>query len=423
MTEGTRPPPPPPAPTPREPAADPPTQPEPQVPPVWLRAGSPATLPERVAAEEPGGGTLRPSLGMLLLGAVVGAVVGAIVTAGIFLVFDDDPEPTAAPAVPTGQPNLELNVEAMDIQGVLAKAQPSVVSIETNQTALGGVFGSAGSGVIISEDGLVLTNAHVISGADSIEVLVVNGETHAADLVGSFPEDDIALIQLEGAGGLVPAELGSSADLQVGDEVLAIGNALNLGGQPSVTQGIVSAKDRTIDAPGVGLTNLIQTDAPINPGNSGGPLVNALGQMVGLNTAIIEGAENIGFAIVIDPIKPLIERLRTGEGDVTPDTAFLGVSTTAVAELTPELAEEFGVEVESGAFVAEVVANSAAESLGLEPGDVIVAIDGESVESSDDVARIVRGHDPGDDVEVEWVRGDDEESATATLGSRADPGG
>ncbi len=359
---------------------------------------------------------------MLLLGAVVGAVVGAIVTAGIFLVFDDDPEPIAASPI-SGEPNLELNSEGMDIQGVLDKAQPSVVSIETNVSALGGVFGSAASGVIISEDGLVLTNDHVISGADSIEVAVVNGETHSADLVGSFPEDDIALIQLQAVGGLVPAELGSSAELQVGDEVLAIGNALNFGGQPSVTQGIVSAKDRNIDAPGVSLTNLIQTDAPINPGNSGGPLVNALGQMVGLNTAIIEDAQNIGFAIAIDPIKPLIERLRTGEGDVTPDTAFLGISTTAVADLTPELAEEFGVEVESGAFVAEVVADSAAESLGLEIGDVIVGIDGESVASPDDVARIVRGHDPGDEVEVEWVRRGADGSETATLGTRADPGG
>ena len=144
--------------------------------------------------------------------------------------------------------------------------------------------------------------------------MLPDGSEHAATLVGASPDDDIAIIQVQDVDDLVPAELGSSDDLQVGDEVIAIGNALNLGGEPSVTRGIVSAKDRDLTAEGVDLEDLIQTDAAINPGNSGGPLVNAAGQVVGMNTAIVADAQNIGFAIAIDAARPIIEDLKAGEG-------------------------------------------------------------------------------------------------------------
>ena len=189
-----------------------------------------------------------------------------------------------------------------------------------------------GSGIVLSADGLVLTNAHVIGSVGDITVVLSDGSEHPATLVGASPDDDLAVIQVQDVDeDLVPAELGSSDDLQVGDEVIAIGNALNLGGEPTVTRGIVSAKDRDLNAEGVTLEGLIQTDAAINPGNSGGPLVNAAGQVVGMNTAIVADAQNLGFSIAIDVARPIIEDLKAGEGQVTPDQAFLGVSSTDVA--------------------------------------------------------------------------------------------
>ncbi|MCB0995455.1 MAG: trypsin-like peptidase domain-containing protein, partial [Acidimicrobiales bacterium] len=244
--------------------------------------------------------------------------------------------------------------EELDVQGVLAIVQPSVVTINTGAEEFGGVFRGGGSGVVISEDGLVLTNAHVVNNADSIEVTFIDGTRLPAELVGSFPDDDIAVVRVGGVSGLVPAVLGSSENVRVGDEVLAIGNALDLGGTPSVTRGIVSAKDRTIEASLLRLENLIQTDAAINPGNSGGPLVDARGEVIGINTAIIDNAQNIGFAISIDVVKPLIERIEAGDADLAPDTAFLGVSAVSVDSLDDATRDRLGITAESGAFVQDV---------------------------------------------------------------------
>jgi putative serine protease PepD len=296
------------------------------------------------------------------------------------------------------------------------------VTIETGQTSLGSVFGGTGSGVIISEDGLVLTNDHVISGADTIDVRLLDGQVVRAELVGSFPDADIALIQLEAADGLQPAELGSSGDLQVGDEVLAIGNARGLGGTPSVTHGIVSGLGRAVEAEGTLLENLVQTDTAINPGNSGGPLVNASGQVVGINTAIVDGAENIGFAIAIDTIKPLIDQLKAGQGAVTQDTVFLGVSTAEVSGLPADARETYGVATESGAFILSVTGGSAAEGAGLEVGDVIVEIDGEAVANPTEVGAAVASHAPGDEIEIVIERGGERQSVRATLSTRGDTG-
>src|SRR5690606_23084488 len=187
---------------------------------------------------------------------------------------------------------------------------------------------------------------------------------------------DLAVVQTQGVDDLVPAELGSSDDLRVGDEVIAIGNALNLGGEPTVTRGIVSAKERSLSAEGIDLEDLIQTDAAINPGNSGGPLVNAAGQVVGINTAIVADAQNLGFSIAIDRAGPIIEELKAGNGRVTPDQAFLGVSSIDLAEVTDGMREEFEVDadLDDGAFVTEVVPGTAAADAGLETGDVIVEI-------------------------------------------------
>jgi S1-C subfamily serine protease len=342
-------------------------------------------------------------------------VVAALVAGGVVMATDDD-DPVAAPVAQQvlQRPSPPFNGEGMDIHEVLAAVDPSVVAIEIGQEQPGGVFGTgAGTGIILSADGLVLTNNHVVENADRINVRTEDGEEYRADLVDRSPAADVALVQLRNAQGLTPATLGSSDALRVGDEVLAIGNALGLEGTPSVTRGIVSAVERSIDAQGESLDNLIQTDAAINPGNSGGPLVNGAGEVVGMNTAIIAQSQNIGFAIAIDSIKPLIENLRDGIG-------FLGVSTTAMADLDEATKQEFGVEGDEGLLVAEVSSGTAAEEAGLRTGDVVLSIDGQAVNASGDLGELIGAKNPGDQITLEYRRGDETRTVDVTLGSRAD---
>lgn len=242
--------------------------------------------------------------------------------------------------VPIDRASDHLSGSSLDVASVLKKVEPSVVSITTQITqqpqgpfdygfnngggwdngggGSGGVVGqAAGTGIILTSDGEVLTNAHVIQDASSIKVTLTNGHSYTAKVVGSDTSQDLALLQLQGASGLTPASLGDSSAVQVGDDVVAIGNALALSGGPTVTRGIVSAVNRSIDEDNGTLNGLIQTDAAISSGNSGGPLVNAQGQVVGMNTAVASSsgstqASNIGFAISINHAKSLFGELRNG---------------------------------------------------------------------------------------------------------------
>ncbi len=420
-------------PSPWVPADAPPTPPAPPVgaggweatdgPPA-PRASRPPVPPAPPAGPQAQPGPSRPSGWRPgLIGGLAGALVGALVAGGLVAVAERDttdssPPPAAEAAGQPGSTSSQLVGEPLDIRGVLEKVQPSVVSIETGQVRGGGLYGAgAGSGVIISADGLVLTNAHVIEGADAIQVKLFDGTTLQADLVGSSPADDVALIRVRGGERLQPAALGSSDSLQVGDEVIAIGNALNLEGTPTVTTGIVSATDRSIGTDGASLQNLIQTDAAINPGNSGGALVNAAGEVVGINTAIIGDAQNIGFAIAIDPIRSLIDQLRQGNGEVQAG-AFLGVSTVPLDSVDPSVLDNFGITTDQGALVAEVVPNSAADAAGLQPGDVITGVDGQEITENSQVGDIVRAMEPGDSITIEYERQGESQSTTAELGSR-----
>jgi S1-C subfamily serine protease len=392
-----------------------PTQENPTLPPAspaWPDEppGPPPVVGPAAAAAGP---SARRSA---VIGALAGAAVAALVAAGVTVALDDDPATTTR-AVATPVTTAE---GALDIHSIVDKVQPSVVTIQTSQTTSRGVFEGAGTGIVLSKDGLVATNAHVIGSLGDIKVVLADGSEHDATLVGASPDDDIAVIKVDGVDDLEAAELGSSDDLEVGDEVIAIGNALNLGGEPTVTRGIVSAKDRDLDAQGVRLEGLIQTDAAINPGNSGGPLVNAAGQVVGMNTAIVADAQNLGFSIAIDLAKPIIEDLKAGKGTVTPDQAFLGVSSTDVDGLTDAVRERFNVDRDSGALVTEVVPDSAADKGGIEVGDVIIEIDGTTVESSADVRSAVTDHEPGDSVELRIVRDGEEQTVEVELGRRGD---
>jgi S1-C subfamily serine protease len=305
---------------------------------------------------------------------------------------------------------------------VLAAVSPSVVSIQTGVQGGNGVFeNGAGSGVIISADGLVLTNNHVIEGADAIQVRTDDGEEYDAELVGREPSRDIALVQLEGASGLTPATLGDTENLRVGDTVVAIGNALNLGETPSVTVGIVSAKSREITTESETLRDLIQTDAAINPGNSGGALVNTAGQLVGINTAGIPDAQNISFAIDINGVKPLLERLKAAGGGVV-EAPFLGVGTVPVGQLTPDERTNLAIDAEDGLAVTSVSPGSGALAAGIEVGDVILTIDGGDVASTGDLRNALDAKSPSDSVEVVVQRGPEQLTLTATLGARPSEG-
>ncbi|MGW8312809.1 MAG: DegQ family serine endoprotease [Desulfuromonadales bacterium] len=238
---------------------------------------------------------------------------------------------------------------------------------------------SLGSGFIISQDGYILTNEHVVDGADEITVKLGDGRTFQATVKGADQKLDLALLKVEAKGDLPVASFGDSDELKIGEWVMAIGNPFGL--EQTVTAGIVSAKGRVIGAGPY--DDFIQTDASINPGNSGGPLFNSAGQVVGINTAIVAGGQGIGFAIPINAVKEILQQLRTS-GHVT--RGWLGVS---IQQMTPDLAKSFGLEDNRGALVAEVIKDSPAEQAGLQRGDVILTFDGHEVNDMHDLPRLV----------------------------------
>ena len=275
-----------------------------------------------------------------------------------------------------------------------------------------------GSGCIISQEGYILTNNHVVEGADQIKVKLADGKELDGRIIGRDPKTDLALVKIDGASDLKPLKLGDSEALKVGNWVVAVGSPFGL--EQTVTAGIVSAKGRVI---GSGpYDNFIQTDASINPGNSGGPLINMQAEVVGINTAIMASGQGIGFAIPINMAKDIVPQLEK-TGHVT--RGLLGVG---IQDLTPELANSFGLKETQGALVAKVVSDSPAEKAGIAQGDVIVTFNGQLVKGSKDLSRIVAATPVGQAVAVQVMRNGktidlhakvgemEEESATAAAG-------
>jgi serine protease Do len=251
-----------------------------------------------------------------------------------------------------------------------------------------------GSGFIMSRDGYVLTNNHVVEDADQIKVKLSNGKEYDGKVVGRDPKTDMALVKIDGASDLHPLPLGNSDELKVGSWVVAVGSPYGL--EQTVTAGIVSAKGRVI---GSGpYDNFIQTDASINPGNSGGPLINTKGEVVGINTAILAQGKGIGFAIPVNMAKDIALQLQQ-KGHVT--RGWFGVS---IQEITPELAKSFGLKDGKGALVAQVIPGSPAEKAGIEQGDVIIEFDGKQVSESKDLPQIVASTPVGKSAMVKLLR-------------------
>jgi serine protease Do len=264
---------------------------------------------------------------------------------------------------------------------------------------------SLGSGFLISSDGYILTNYHVVARADEINVKLSDGREFKAIVKGSDEKLDLALIKIESKAVLPAVRLGDSDAIEIGEWVLAIGNPFGLA--ETVTAGIVSAKGRVI---GSGpYDDFIQTDASINPGNSGGPLFNARGEVIGINSAIISGGQGIGFAIPVNMAKAIIEQLKE-EGKVT--RGWLGVM---IQPVTPNLAKSFGLEDEKGALISEVVAGSPAEKSGLKPGDIIRTFDGKKIQEVNDLPRLVATTPVSKKVKLTYLREGKEAAATVVI--------
>ena len=388
------------------------------------RGWGPPTEPYGMRYDEPRSHRPRRSWPPALV-ALVASLVGALAGGGIVAALDDDGGGGGRAATSRPSRNTSVIADPQDIQGVLARVQPGVASIRTEAFRQSDLFGlaptsGAGTGMVVTPDGEVLTNQHVVAGATRIRVTLF-GETEPrdADLIGGDPSADVALLKIRDARNLPTVTLGDSSELKVGDDVVAIGHALALPGGPTVTTGIVSALDRSIDAGAEQLSGLIQTDAAINPGNSGGPLVNSEGEVVGINTAVIQNAgnafaQNIGLAIAINRVRPVLEQIRSGRPVVT-SRAFLGVSSQTV---TPEINRQFDLGADEGAVVFEVTPGSPAENAGLRRGDVITRFAGKPVRTAAELVELVRAQKPGDEVEVVYVRFGNEGRTKLTLGAR-----
>lgn len=269
---------------------------------------------------------------------------------------------------------------------------------------------SLGSGFIIDKDGYIVTNNHVIEGADQIKVILSDDKEFDGELVGRDPKTDLALIHIKGAKDLNALKLGDSDKLEVGRWVVAIGSPFGL--EQTVTAGIVSAKGRII---GSGpYDDFIQTDASINPGNSGGPLLNMDGEVVGINTAIIASGQGIGFAIPINLAKGIITQLKE-KGEVT--RGWLGVG---IQDLTPELAEYYGLKEDKGVLVTQVFEDDPADKAGIKVNDVILSIDGNDVATGRELSSMIANTPVGHKTTIELIRDGKHKSLTVTLAKRED---
>ncbi|HZT07680.1 MAG TPA: trypsin-like peptidase domain-containing protein [Chloroflexota bacterium] len=381
----------------------------------------------------------RVLLPLVLVGAtLLGSVACQIVTpppAPPSPAAQTPTRPSATPAQPAPPPSGPAADLGNAVRQVAQAVRPAVVQITNQQTTVDlfnqpyTVPAGVGSGVIYDSQGHILTNNHVVQDAQSLLVSLPDGRSFPARLVGADPQTDLAVLQIT-ADNLPVARLAESNHLQVGDWVVAIGNALGLSGGPTVTSGVVSALGRTVQEPSSGsssaagpyLFDLIQTDAAINPGNSGGPLVNLSNEVVGINTLVAGQAEpgvpaqGIGFAISIDTAKPIADQLVATGRAVHP---YLGIR---YQPLNPAIASQLGIpsaqggQAPHGVVILQVLAGSPAGNAGLRRGDAIIAIDGNDLKDESSLAQTINQKKPGDSLTLSVLRGNQRLSVQVTLG-------
>jgi S1-C subfamily serine protease len=392
---------------------------------------------------------LRTPLAAAILGGVIVAAFGWIAIAAGWIQSEGGSTTTVAAPLSApvadrssgdGDTNVVNQIYRQDGDGVAfieseipAQESRSFSPFGEPESEGGGT--ATGSGFVIDTEGHLLTNNHVVEGADRIQVKLGDSDTaYTAKVIGADPATDLALLDVEAPeSALHPLTLGSSAKMEVGDPVVAIGNPFGL--DRTVTSGIVSALQRQIEAPdGFSITNVIQTDAAINPGNSGGPLINADGEVIGINSQIATGGGGngnvgIGFAIPIDTVRAEIHQLET-TGEV--DHAFIGISGGTI---TPDLAMAINLPVDEGVIVQSVVKGGPADKAGIEGGntaatidgaevnlggDVITEVNGKKVVGMEEIVEIVNEADPGEELELTILRDGSTKTVTVTLGDRPD---
>ena len=369
----------------------------------------PAAAPPEPQAAAPEG----PSVALL---SFVSALIGALLASGITVAALRQSAPVAADSgIPAAQqvraPVVAAPEAQTQVEAVAAAVLPTVVQIDVKGE---GALASAGngSGVVYQSDGVILTNNHVVEGADELTVVFSDSTRARGVVIGRDELSDIAVVKVERTG-LTAIQVGDSDDLRVGQLAVAVGSPFGLEG--SVTAGVISALDRPISVGrGVRLPSVIQTDAPINPGNSGGALVGADGRLIGINSAILtSGAPanaGVGFAIPVNIAVDVADELIASGAVVYP---FLGVEGN---DVTPEIADEVGVEL--GAFVDSVRPDTPAQEAGLRHGDVITALDDLEIESMDDLIIAIRNADVGDEVTLTYVRDGRERTTDVKLVER-----
>ena len=353
---------------------------------------------------------------------VVGGGAG-LSGAAVWDATHSDTPSTSAASSSNASPVVQTDTTAPQgsVEGVAATVLPSVVKIDVT----GPEGAGSGSGIILTSDGTILTNNHVVEVATEtgqITVDFADGSTADATILGTDPLTDTAVIKAEGVSDLTAATIGKSANLNVGQQVVAVGSPFGL--DATVTSGIVSALDRPVNAGSDESGNsttypAIQTDAAINPGNSGGPLVDMTGAVIGINSSIrtaasqsgngaesASGSIGLGFAIPIDEVMPIVDQMSAGE---TPTHARLGIQVGGLRE-----------DGTDGALVSDVTTGSTADEGGLETGDIITGIDDIRIADDTSLVATIRSYRPGDSVSVTWIRGDDEQSAELVLDSDAE---
>ena len=383
--------------------------------------------------------TTRPLSNILsgVIGGLIVLVIGAVLIATN--VIDTGDTKTVVRQVTTTQPTGNTSgSEGRTVRQIYEQEGKGVAFITANgvTSESESPFGlpqqgtATGSGFVIDKDGYIVTNAHVVEGADSVTVsFSENGEAVPAEVKGVDRSTDVAVLKVDPSKveNITPIPLGDSSKSQVGDPVIAIGNPFGL--SRTVTTGIVSGLQRQIQAPnGFTISNVIQTDAAINPGNSGGPLLDANGRVIGINSQIQtgggQGSVGIGFAVPINTVKDELSKLKAGE---SVERAYLGVQ---MQRVDSQLAEDLNLPVDHGALIVSVTPDSPTDKAGLRGGrtgtaqgvaaggDLIVAVDGRETTTEDAVANEIAAHKPGDRVEITYYRGSDKRTATVTLDKR-----